>query len=481
MSGNNSGCRRHHHHSQYLFEVVPLLLECQENLKLTISRIHFSPGRYESLYRLQKSLCSTEELLNTYVVRLVEDHHGEWNRDRDRLATSDPNPNNDDNNHSGILSALEYLKNVSFQTNIHDSGDSSASSSSSFAPLHHHHRLRNPQEAAAATHARPISNMPYYIQSRNAESQLLFRLIVVFQLLLVRIDDAHYVITGHRIDLRSGCKHHENHSRSITATGSALWQTTASFGIGCCLGAAGLLVLGRRHPQSANGSTPWMMRQLLPRRTDCGRLVGTAAKVGSSLLCLAVARGFLSVCWMTDKIIRSNQELLEWNHQWGLILRCVAPESRTTASAQPSRRSRHGVSIGAGPGRYHSPSSPSSFPSSSPPKPPIGSFPPTKPFVKPPPVPNDEKTRMLIEYALKHGRKSYFWASSTGEIRFLLVKRFMEIYYASVGVGVHHCTNKNFLPLVAGAAASFYMITGAPPTPTVVNDETSRDLIQHAW
>ena len=88
---------------------------------------------------------------------------------------------------------------------------------------------------------------------------------------------------------------------------------------------------------------------------------------------------------------------------------------------------------------------------------------------------------MLIEYARKHGRKSYFWATSTGEIRFLMVKRFMEIYYASVGVGVHHGINKNFLPLVAGAVASFYAITGAPPTPTVVNDETSRDLIQHAW
>jgi hypothetical protein len=53
-----------------------------------------------------------------------------------------------------------------------------------------------------------------------------------------------------------------------------------------------------------------------------------------------------------------------------------------------------------------------------------------------------------------------------------------------VGVGVH-CTKDNpnnsiFLPLVAGAAASFYAITGAP-TPTVVNDASSRDLIQHAW
>ena len=69
---------------------------------------------------------------------------------------------------------------------------------------------------------------------------------------------------------------------------------------------------------------------------------------------------------------------------------------------------------------------------------------------------------------------------STGEIRFLMVKRFMDIYYASVGVGVH-CTKDNsfFLPLVAGAAASFYTITGAPAG--VVNDASSRELIQHAW
>jgi hypothetical protein len=230
--------------------------------------------------------------------------------------------------------------------------------------------------------------------------------------------------------------------------------------------------LGRKQMGNANARIKFTSWSSVTNYCNRGQLIGATAKLGSSLFGFVLLRGFLNVCWMTDKIIRSNSELLDWNHQWELI-HCIA--------GTRSRRIDH-----RGGGYQHYSSSPS---------PSLGLKTPESSFSNEQPMEDDddssidmdmdidEKSRTLIEYAQKHGRKSYFWRS-TGEIRFLMVKRFMDIYYASVGVGVH-CTKDNpnnsiFLPLVAGAAASFYAITGAP-TPTVVNDASSRDLIQHAW
>jgi len=183
---------------------------------------------------------------------------------------------------------------------------------------------------------------------------------------------------------------------------------------------------------------------------DRKQLILATAKTSTSLLSLILLKSFLNVCWMTDKIFRSKNELLQWNRQWALI-RCSAEDPRghdcdysSSTAIRPKHESFAYVMMEDS-------------------------------------LELDDKSRTLIEYAKKHGRKSSFWRS-TGEIRFLMLKRFMDIYYSSVGVGVH-CTKQNpnsfFLPLVAGAVASFYTITGAP-TPAVVN-ESSRDLIQHAW
>ncbi|MGK3746737.1 MAG: hypothetical protein ACI90V_013600, partial [Bacillariaceae sp.] len=226
-----------------------------------------------------------------------------------------------------------------------------------------------------------------------------------------------------------------------------------SFGCYCCLG-AGLITgyFGR----SSTGNH--RIKLLSLSSCDKKQLILATSKASASLLSLTLLKNFLNVCWMTDKIIRSNNELLEWNHQWELIH--YSPEESNT------EHSRHYSSLSAFQSNALShvkcKTSEDIIMEDS-----LGI--------------DDDKSRKLIEYAKVHGdKKSYFW-SSTGEIRFLMIKRFMDIYYASVGVGVH-CTKQTsplFLPLVTGAAASFYTITGAP-TPTVVN-ESSRDLIQHAW
>ena len=418
------------HPSNYLFQVVPLLLKCKKNLRLALSQtqIRMSPGRYESLNQLQKSLVGTEKLLVGYVFEKLHEE-----RDNDNKASSDETKGNINSDDIDIVRALEILKQISQvkSDNINSHIDESRHNN------HRHSNLRNPQEPRTLK-----SRSSLYTTSRqSADSQLLFRLIVICQLLLVRIDDAHYVISGHRIPNSEHEKPQQVHYNLL------------SFSCYCCLGAG--LITG----YFGRSSTGNHRIQLLSLSSyDKKRLILATSKASVSLLSLTLLKNFLNVCWMTDKIIRSNNELLEWSHQWELIH--YSPKESNT------EQSRHYSSLSAFQPNALSPVKCKT----------------SKDIIMEEFLGmDDDKSRKLIEYAKVHGeKKSYFW-SSTGEIRFLMIKRFMDIYYASVGVGVH-CTKQTsplFLPLVTGAAASFYTITGAP-TPTVVN-ESSRDLIQHAW
>ncbi len=168
--------------------------------------------------------------------------------------------------------------------------------------------------------------------------------------------------------------------------------------------------------------------------------------------------------WMTDKIGRSNVELLEWNHQWELVHRTPAsstvvagdPYGRDSATAHGSHHAALSARRGSETeGHHHA----------------EGDF-----------LDLDDKSRMLIEYAMTHSpRKAYFWRSQ-GEIRFLMLKRFMDVFYASVGTAITtRQTSALALPLVTGAAASFYTITGVSKQSMSVVNDSSRDLIQHAW
>jgi hypothetical protein len=77
--------------------------------------------------------------------------------------------------------------------------------------------------------------------------------------------------------------------------------------------------------------------------------------------------------------------------------------------------------------------------------------------------------------------QSYFWQSQ-GEIRFMMLKRFMDVYYASVGTAIDTIHPSTWqLPLMTGAATFFYSLTGASQKASQAVNTGSRDLIQHAW
>jgi hypothetical protein len=290
------------HPSNYLFQVVPLLFKCKKSLLLALSQtqIRISPGRYESLNQLQKSLVATEKLLFAYVFEKLHEE-----RDSDSKTSSDEKKGNVNNDDVDIVRALEILKQISQvkSNNINSHRDESRHNN------HRHTNLRNPQEP------RPLKSRSLYTTNRqSADSQLLFRLIVICQLLLVRIDDAHYVISGHRLPNAEHKKPQQVHYNLL------------SFGCCCCLG-AGLITgyFGR----SSTGNH--RIQLLCLSSCDKKQLILATSKASASLLSLTLLKNFLNVCWMTDKIVRSNNELLEWNHQWELI-RYSPDESNTEQS-----------------------------------------------------------------------------------------------------------------------------------------------------
>lgn len=283
---------------------------------------------------------------------------------------------------------------------------------------------------------RPKQQSPY--SSRSATDTLLFRLIVALQLCILRISDAHLVTTGHLLA-----------SAELHRAGNEMLVLTAVYLVG-----TGILV-------SAISS-----RQRRERSNTFPKIGISRNWLGlGGLLLGKFVHSKLKNLWMRDKLKKSTTEIDEWIQQWKVV-QLTRPHG--TRQGEEQSLQRGGI---------------------------------------------DDKSRLLIEYALQrapkvringwcHMRqdqrsnlricspwllynyiKSSFWQYSQGEIRFLMLKRFMEVYYASVSTAIEtKQTSSWHLPLVTGAAASFYSLTGASRKAShAVNSASSRDLIQHAW
>lgn len=78
--------------------------------------------------------------------------------------------------------------------------------------------------------------------------------------------------------------------------------------------------------------------------------------------------------------------------------------------------------------------------------------------------------------------KGTAWGS-VGELRFLFIKRAMELFYAAVGTAVEFTKGSaRMMPLATVAAASYYSITGPSERASqAVSSQSSSDLIRNAW
>ncbi|KAG7362763.1 lipase [Nitzschia inconspicua] len=376
--------------SHYSTQAVRLLDQCERKLRKILDEM---PHRSQSFTKLSKCLVLIDNLLLAYIRNVMES----FDIGSDNKRQKEPE--------------------TSFQAmNIFEAGKDRRRNSAKAG-------LQNPQDPA---HQSQDSRNPFQdnYSTKTAIDTLLFRLIVSLELLLVRLDDANYVILGHRTE--------KEIPAVVPLTTSRLAPTTLVV-VGLCAGTGFFAtVTNHRTRTTFKDRRQWM---------------SLGAKIaGIAFLSLRVMNGMARV-WMRDKIVRSTIELTEWSSQWKLIHRKTGFTSlsllRSTSpnNSMPSNRKISDEQLGL-----------------------------------------DDKSRTLIEHAMKHGRRTYFWRS-TGEIRFLMLKRFMDVYYASVGTAIStKQTSALTLPLVTGAAASFYSLTGVNQEAlrTAVND-SSRELIKHAW
>ncbi len=389
-------CSSHH----YLFDVIPLLDDCIDKLQTTIHedcRI-----RHATLQDMKGLLVHVECILHQYLNQMIR-------KESRTLKRRVPH----DSERSGIKEALATFHDILKEKKRREVVNQRKI------------RFLNPQDPPPV----PPKNFPY--TTRSATDSLLFRLIVALQLCLLRIDDAHLVITGRRINPDDQRKQQQERKMVLVV------------GVGCCclLGTA-VSIIALSNKDRRERTIAW--KKLLP--IDRQSWVKTLSCGGAIILAGRVVNTQWKKLWMIDKLFKSTCEIEEWTRQWETVQHTIAPRNQLS----------------------------------------VERFVELDQQKNPTPALLEDKSRRLIEYAMKNSPKSYFWQSQ-GEIRFLMLKRFMDVYYASVGTAIGSSSGspsaKWKVPLITGAAASFYSITGTGASVKASHaiNHASRDLIQHAW
>lgn len=156
--------------------------------------------------------------------------------------------------------------------------------------------IKKKETRTAATSGDSTSHC--YYPERSASDTLLFRLIVALQLCLVRIDDAHLVVTGHR-------RNNPDVSRSS-------WMMLPSL---AATGSLGLLVCCR-------AQTPSFSRRNLLKLDNFSAdnpLVLALARFGLAVVIASLVRSAWNNVWMSTKLTKSTETIVDWNRQWRVV------------------------------------------------------------------------------------------------------------------------------------------------------------------
>lgn len=162
-----------------------------------------------------------------------------------------------------------------------------------------------------------------YYPRRSATDSLLFRLNVALQLCLVRIDDARLVICGRRhtegpiVDM----------AKLTTTRVFRPWPARMAAGL---LGVTTLsLLFVKRHPEF----------KVLRNVQVYQPLLRNAAMTGVALFATQWLHQKWSNMWMTNKIVKSTEEIEEWSRQWTLV-QCIptpkTPQQLNKKAPSPS-------------------------------------------------------------------------------------------------------------------------------------------------
>lgn len=253
--------------STYVFQAVPILLECEERLRRTLeifSSARRQQQRCSVLTDLQTSLSHTDRLLRYHLLVLLEQETDvTTTRDYVTASTAD------------ILAALQ---------------DDNAAVDIMRRRRHGHvvgGGHYNPQEAVHDQHY-------FDCTRRSALDTLLFRLTVALQIALVRINDVHRTFASRRLEKESD---HTQTSRLITI---------GSIGLGMGLTTGILFVSQKKNIFSSFQGVVVTNNSTLVK----------AAVGGSLVLVVTSLQGWLVDAFFLHKVSRSSHDIRSWNDQW---------------------------------------------------------------------------------------------------------------------------------------------------------------------
>lgn len=267
-------------------------------------------------------------------------------------------------------------------------------------------------------------------QARSPEDSLLFSLIVHLQLCMIRIEEADMVLCGWERALRRSDQDDVT-SEEIQEAHSLSWRRPSVIVLGLVTGLGAGLVL-TREPKSKDDYDQER------------RLLATTAKVTGAVIAASYVRRGWRILGINARITHTTTALEDWQHQWVLV------QSIGNSPTGLAKEGKEGN-----------------------------------------PAPGDSS--QLLELIEKQGSKSLAWHSYSA-LRFLLIKRTMDLLYASVGAAMEMTKGRTtyddngekqpsrfWMPIATAAAASYYNIFGPTKKSAEIVSSSSQDFVKNAW
>jgi acetyl esterase/lipase len=458
---------------RYTFDAATLLEQCRNELEEVMMN-HRCMGRRTcmTLLDLQTALSASEDLLLQHFQSLLEQEE----RSVCYAAPSSPSAiqelllcgvhgntraSNGQSSSSSFPSIVGLLRRVVEHRQRRHNDCNNNNESKMDNDDDNHDMYKDDVDPFHYAHSHSSSPCCYYPNiNRNTSDALLFRLIVVLQLCLVRLDDARYVLTGRRRRRSrrnsSSCRsssdvhqinevtqyhllyHLHNYHRTIghTLVHAAAYMSTLFYGTGFLALTQRQQVQWRTIALLCDDGGSQHLHSYSPAATTvtaAKSMAWTAGGLGMAALTASWLRQTWNTWWMSSKIVDSTRAVELWNRNWHAALQ-----------AENMLKQR----------RRSSSCSASSFSSLSYQKPECINVPA-----------GDEKDNMAAMMSTSVVKSSYalnsrsevsqvstsfmyillvslsytivflsqtVWCNSKGEVRFLVLKRAMDLVYASM-------------------------------------------------
>jgi hypothetical protein len=462
---------REHH---YALDAASLLSACRSRLRAVLEE---DQNRHQRLAELDVTLHSTERLLHFHLLALVESY--ERRNSLRSLLSDEQSGRGSTETLMGTVSRLESLIDRSRQRQQHRS-QKQQKKARSLQPqpggpsvvggrhgrygrqhqmndrfrrdVNSHYPLDLPTGAgqyagdssSSFASAAPVAPRnqggrgPFGAKTRSPEDSLLFTLLVHLQLCMVRIEEADVVVCGYEKAMLRSDQAVLRETRKEKTGSKGAEDNAEEHHISSSWRRPNAVVLGLL---AGLGAGIFVSRREKVQQSDFDqqrKILSTAAKVTGGFVAASYVRRGWRILGINARLTHTTTALEDWQHQWVLV-----------------------TSIGDGVGSQQKPGDSS----------------------------------QLLELIEKQGSKSLVWHSYSA-LRFLLIKRTMDLLYASVGAALEMtqgrstngqtekkppASSKFWLPIATAAAATWYNVLGPSKKSAQIVSSSSQDFVKNAW